>query len=333
MVATKGPARCLCTTAVFVASAACLIHTCRAAPGEGASSDAALRQRPCSTPQFMPDGERLLVGRQSGVIEVRRLPQRSQSHYAARTAGYGLCVRVRSRRTCHSGVKRVWPAGNPPVGWCDVGRMSPAHVAGRRLFGAAFSRTGDLIAIGTDDDTIVLWDVKLAAVRRLLRGGTTRTTLMCFSPNPDSPQMACAGVVAHTGRPVAPGTAGGWTCGARTIWSREWFHGNSRGVLAIAFMPDGNRLVTGGLDRAGIRVFEDRFRVRAGSGAMGTGRGCRLIPLPGDRLVAPSTVRGGPGPARSGDIRGFGGGQPAGIYSCDTLLEVGTGRESALWPQ
>lgn len=271
---------------------------------------------------FLPDGKRVLVGRNSGSIEVRTVPTgRREATIQAVVSTDDVAISPDGRIVVPLGLEhgrselQVWDTATWKL-------LKPIRVEGKELYGAAFSPNGDLLAIGTKDNTIILWDVKKHAVRKFLHGGTYKTQWFSFAP--DGWQMACAGRSAFK-----DGLESG-----ESRWVDLWFttddfarrnnglHGNSSAVSEIAFMRDSRRLVTSGSDKA-IRVFDayscqelQTLRSRPGGA---------LIPLPGNRLISASDNAlvvwdvGGRLPP----------GNPASAPSSDLGWEIGTARELA----
>ena len=104
----------------------------------------------------------------------------------------------------------------------------------------AFSPDGALLASGSSDGSIVLWDVASGAEVRVLAGHSTAPSLLAFSPD---------------GKTVAAGGADG----AVRLWDvaagqPEKPRGGHQGaVRAVAFSPDGQLLASAGEDRT-VRV-------------------------------------------------------------------------------
>ena len=239
--------------------------------------------------RFMRDSRTVLVGRGNGDIEVRVAPDGKKTETLRapeETDTLEVSPDGWTIVASHVGLRgatelRVWDTAN----WKP---LRPIRVDGKRLFGTAFSPTGDLMAFGARadtptalDNTIVIWDVKKHTVRTFLHGDTNAANHLAFSPS--KPLLACAAGCGGLGG------FGQWV----DVWDTDAWHrgalrgvqGNSLGVACLAFLPDGERIATGGVDKA-IRVFdcyshEELQTLRGHESTI-----CALVPLPGDRIIS-----------------------------------------------
>jgi len=102
------------------------------------------------------------------------------------------------------------------------------------VWAVAFSPDGRLLASGSGDGTVKLWDAATGTVRQSLEGHSDRVMAVAFSPD---------------GRLLASGSDDGtvklWDAATGTV--RQSLEGHSGRVWAVAFSPDG-RLAPGSGD-------------------------------------------------------------------------------------
>ncbi|MFB4278116.1 WD40 repeat domain-containing serine/threonine protein kinase [Nonomuraea sp. MTCD27] len=134
------------------------------------------------------------------------------------------------------------------------GRASGAPLAGHpaRVTAAAFSPDGGtLLAVGTADGSVLLWEVATGRQRGVLRGHTLPVTSLAFGPGG---ALLLSGSEDRTARLWKVSTArphGGPLTG------------HTGQVQAVAFAPDGTYLATGSLDRT-VRLWDTATGVPLG---------------------------------------------------------------------
>jgi WD40 repeat protein len=111
-----------------------------------------------------------------------------------------------------------------------------------RVWTIAFSPDGQMLASGSDDQTIRLWNARDGNCLKVLQGHTSGVTSVRFSPN---------------GQTLASGSEDAsvrlWSVDRRTYLTS--LQGHARWVRAIAFSPDGQTLASGSDDLT-VRLWE-----------------------------------------------------------------------------
>ena len=196
---------------------------------------------------WSPEGERLACGSQDGVVRVyEREGWRLSRAWTGHTSGVtSVCWSPDGRWLASTddfdGSIRLWDTRNGKHG--PVLRGGPRAV----VFCASFNRKGNVLASGSTDRLVRLWDVASAAPLRTLSGHENAVTSVCFS---------------HDDNLIASSS---WD-GKVRIWEaptgqylRELDHGGS-GLECVDFSPDDRSLATSSIDRR-VRTWD------TGSGA------------------------------------------------------------------
>jgi|GEM_PF-1588083 len=114
----------------------------------------------------------------------------------------------------------------------------------------AFSPDDSLLATAGEANALTLWDAATGAEKARLGEFQGRIQSVAFSP--DGRFIAAVGGVFANG-PAARGEVKVWDLTSNR--PRDGFQGHTRGVVALAFSPDGSTLATGGVDES-IRLWD-----------------------------------------------------------------------------
>jgi WD40 repeat protein len=141
------------------------------------------------------------------------------------------------------GTIRIW----------DAQTREPRHVlAGLNgVAELAFSPDCRLLASAGEGNLVTLWDVATGSEESRLTD--FRWPVQCVAFSPDGRLLATGGGTLDN-RPGAQGEVKLWDVTKQVPVART-LDGHTRGVLAIAFTPDGSGLATGGLDET-IRLWD-----------------------------------------------------------------------------
>jgi WD40 repeat protein len=196
---------------------------------------------------FSPDGCHLVTGQQEGVVKV----------WDAKTGKGGRIVGAHAREIrglvfSHDGRTLASASGDGTVKLWDGARLGdeqkplrtlPARVPGPSV-NVAFSRDGQRLATGGDENTIRIRDVNTGKERQILRGHRGEVYTLVFSPDDDSRWLASGG---------EDSTVKVWD--TRTGKLVANFLGHTGLITSLAFSRDGKRLYSGSRD-ATVKVWD-----------------------------------------------------------------------------
>jgi len=215
---------------------------------------AALRERailsghegPVNSASYSPDGARILTASDDGTA---RLWTREGKEMAV-LRGHGARVSI-ARFSPRQDL--ILTASNDKTArlW-DLEGREVAVLRGHEgpITGAVFSPSDDLVLTGSQDGSARLWDLGGNEARRLL-GHTGWISAVAFSPRGDR-ILTTAGYLVHPG-PSADFTARLWSVSSgETI---AVLKGHEDSILAAAFSPGGDRILTVSADRT-ARIWE-----------------------------------------------------------------------------
>jgi WD40 repeat protein len=121
---------------------------------------------------------------------------------------------------------------------------APSPATPACVWSVAFSPDGRLLASGSEDHTIKLWEVASGSLVRTLSGHTDHVFSVAFSPD---------------GRLLASGAA--WPDNTIKLWEVatgsfvRTLTGHTNSVYSVAFSPDGRLLASGSEDKT-IRLWD-----------------------------------------------------------------------------
>ncbi|RDW63404.1 vegetative incompatibility WD repeat protein [Coleophoma cylindrospora] len=127
-----------------------------------------------------------------------------------------------------------------PENWSSLLQTLEGHTSG--VMAVAFSPNGKLVASGSNDHTIRLWDSATGTLQRVLEGHTSVVGAVAFSPDGT---LVASGSYDRTVRL--------WD--SATGMLQRALEGHTHAVWAVAFSPDGNLVASSSKDHT-IRLWD-----------------------------------------------------------------------------
>ncbi len=240
---------------------------------------------------FLPDGETLAIrGHRTGIVlwDVERKQVRETLLKDARITSFTILPsgKILSAHSENNNIK-VWDAEKPDAPIAEFTETDPV----RLIWNIAFAPTGDLLAVGSREGTIYLWDFIRKARLKPLIGHTDHIWSVCFSPDGKRLVSGSDDRIArlwdvesgeeiatlplgepHTLMDIAFSPCGnliaGGLSGELRLWCAETLttlfaipHPEKRAPWALAFSPCGKYVASGtwwekGMEKMAIRLWE-----------------------------------------------------------------------------
>jgi eukaryotic-like serine/threonine-protein kinase len=168
---------------------------------------------------------------------------------------------------------------------------SALHWRAGWITSVAFSPDGKWLATGSSDKKVGLWETATGKLLRTLEGHTNPVSVVKFAPQGNWLASATADIATGSGNPSTRYLGEHTTAGELKLWDLETgqesatLAGHRRGILDLAFSPDGEMLASGGADQV-LKIWDVATQKQLTSWTNFTGPVFAIAFAPGGKVMA-----------------------------------------------